>query len=63
MVSFESPLEMFSIASCTSFSLFGSKALVASSSISILGLLIKALAIAILCFYPPDRFKTLADPM
>ena len=63
MVSLESPFEMYSIASCTSFSLFGSNALVASSSINILGLLINALAIAILYFYPPERFKTLADPI
>jgi 4-hydroxybenzoate polyprenyltransferase len=47
----------------TSFSLLESSALVASSSISILGFLISALAIAILYFYPPDRFNTLDDPM
>ena len=43
------------MASCTSLSLFGSRALVASSNINIFGLLIIALAIAILCFYPPDN--------
>ncbi len=51
------------IASCTSFSLLGSSALVASSKMRILGFLIKALAMAILCFYPPDMLRTLADPM
>jgi hypothetical protein len=55
-------LEMKSMASWTSFSLFGSRALVASSRISIFGFLIRALAIAIRCFYPPERFKTAADP-
>jgi hypothetical protein len=51
------------IASCTSFSLLGSRALVASSKMRILGFFTKALAIAILCFYPPDKLRTLADPM
>lgn len=32
----------------------------ASSKISILGFLIKALAIAILCFYPPDSLTPLS---
>uniref|UniRef100_A0A224Y5I2 Putative secreted protein n=1 Tax=Panstrongylus lignarius TaxID=156445 RepID=A0A224Y5I2_9HEMI len=39
---------------CTIFSDSGSSALVASSRIKIDGSLIKALAIAILCFCPPD---------
>ncbi len=43
-------LDMWSMASCTSFSDLGSKALVASSRISILGLLMMALAMAILYF-------------
>jgi hypothetical protein len=50
MVSFASLVEIWSIAACTSFSLLGSSALVASSSIKIFGFLINALAIAILCF-------------
>jgi hypothetical protein len=54
---------MSSIASYTSFSLLGSRADVASSNISIFGFLTNALAIAILYFYPPDRFRTLADPI
>lgn len=44
-----------SIASCTFLSLALSKAEVASSSNKILGFLRKALAIAILCFCPPDN--------
>jgi hypothetical protein len=36
---------------------FSSKADVASSKIKILGSLIRARAIAILCFYPPDNFE------
>jgi len=40
----------------TSYSLFLSRALVASSKSSILGFLTKALAIAILCFYPPESY-------
>lgn len=55
--------EIFSIAACTSFSLFGSNALVASSSIRIEGFLIRALAIAILYFCPPDKLRTLAEPI
>jgi hypothetical protein len=47
---------ILSIAPYTSFSLLGSKALVASSNIRILGFLIRALAMAILYFYPPDKF-------
>lgn len=55
--------EILSIAAWTSFSLLGSKALVASSKIRIEGFLIKALAMAILYFWPPDKLRTLADPM
>jgi hypothetical protein len=55
-------MRIFSIASWTSFSDLLSNALVASSSIKILGFLIKALAIAIRCFYPPLRFITLPAP-
>jgi hypothetical protein len=54
---------ILSIAACTSFSLFGSSALVASSSIRIFGFLISALAIAILYFWPPDKFEMVDDPM
>ena len=36
-------------------SVISSKALVASSKINIFGLLYRALAIAILCFCPPDK--------
>mmetsp|Transcript_3678 Transcript_3678/g.7594 ORF Transcript_3678/g.7594 Transcript_3678/m.7594 type:complete len:118 (+) Transcript_3678:254-607(+) len=43
-----------SIAACTKCSLSASKAEVASSSSKILGLRTSALAIAILCFWPPD---------
>jgi hypothetical protein len=42
--------EMELIASCTSFSLLGSRALVASSNINILGFFTNALAMAILYF-------------
>jgi hypothetical protein len=45
---------MPSMAFWTSASFFLSSAEVASSKMRILGFLIKALAIAILCFYPPD---------
>lgn len=41
---------ILSIAACTSFSFFLSRALVASSNNKIFGFLRKALAIAILCF-------------
>jgi hypothetical protein len=41
----------------------GSSAEVASSRIRIFGFLIKARAIAILCFYPPDRFDTEDEPI
>jgi hypothetical protein len=40
----------------------GSSAEVASSRIKILGRLISALAMAILCFYPPDMFDIPAVP-
>mmetsp|Transcript_21964 Transcript_21964/g.16311 ORF Transcript_21964/g.16311 Transcript_21964/m.16311 type:complete len:121 (-) Transcript_21964:1438-1800(-) len=43
-----------SMAFCTSFSFLVSSAEVASSKISTLGFLINALAMAILCFYPPE---------
>ena len=43
----------------TCFSLLLSKAEVASSKINIFGLFNKALAIAILCFCPPDNFPPL----
>lgn len=45
----------FSIASYTMLSLYESSAEVASSKTRILGSLISALAMAILCFYPPDN--------
>jgi hypothetical protein len=45
---------MASIEACTYVSFFLSNADVASSNIRIFGYLIKALAIATLCFYPPD---------
>lgn len=45
---------ILSMAPCTSLSFFLSKALVASSNKRILGLFMKALAIAILYFYPPE---------
>merc|ERR1719231_1622735 len=47
-------------ASCTADSLSLSRALVASSSSSILGSCISALAIAILCFCPPDSLVPLS---
>jgi hypothetical protein len=50
------------IARCTSCSDFGSRAEVASSKIKILGFLIRARAIAILYFYPPDMFTMPAVP-
>lgn len=50
------------MASYTSCSDFVSRALVASSSTSIFGFLINALAIAILYFWPPERFMTLPEP-
>jgi len=51
-----SPLEALylSMASCTALSLTLSKAEVASSSSKIFGFFKKALAIAILYFYPPE---------
>lgn len=58
----DASFDIFSMASYTSFSLFSSKALVASSKISIFGFLISALAIAILYFYPPLKFIMLVDP-
>jgi hypothetical protein len=51
------------MASYTSCSDLGSNALVASSNIRTLGFFINALAIAILYFYPPDKFNTEVDPM
>ena len=42
------------------FSVFVSRAEVASSKINILGFLRRALAIATLCFSPPDSFKPLS---
>ena len=44
----------------TKFSLWASNALVASSKIKILGFLIKALAIATLCFCPPESCEPLS---
>nr|ACR34457.1 unknown [Zea mays] len=44
-----------SIASCTRYSLSASRALVASSRRSTRGFISKALAMAILCFCPPDN--------
>lgn len=49
-----------SIAYWTWYSLSASRALVASSKIKIDGFLIRALAIAILCFYPPLNFTPLS---
>ncbi|KAL5697735.1 hypothetical protein ACHQM5_028852 [Ranunculus cassubicifolius] len=48
------PTMILSSASCTICSDCKSRALVASSSRSIVGFLMMALAIAILCFCPPD---------
>jgi hypothetical protein len=47
----------------TSISLFGSNADVASSRIKIFGFLTKALAMAILYFYPPDKLFNEDVPM
>ena len=52
-------LLILSKAFCTFFSDLLSKALVASSNIKILGLHKIALAIAILCFCPPDNLLPL----
>ncbi|RHN53018.1 hypothetical protein MtrunA17_Chr6g0486851 [Medicago truncatula] len=49
------PTIILSSASCTTCSDCTSKALVASSSRSMIGFLSIALAIAILCFCPPDN--------
>ena len=54
---------MWEIASCTSFSDLGSKAEVASSKMRIFGFLMMALAMAILCFYPPLKFITEVEPV
>lgn len=54
---------MLRIDSCTLCSLSASKAEVASSKMSILGLLINALAIDILYFCPPDNFSPLSPTM
>jgi hypothetical protein len=62
IVSFEPDFAIASIALWTSYSDLGSSAEVASSRIKILGYLIKALAMAILCFYPPDIFMMPAVP-
>jgi hypothetical protein len=62
IVSFAPDYEISSIAFWTSFSDFGSKAEVASSRTKINGFFIKALAIAILYFCPPDKFTTHAVP-
>lgn len=62
MVRPEPDFAIFSIAPYTSNSDLGSSADVASSSIRIFGLLIKALAIAILYFCPPDIFIMPAVP-
>ena len=51
--------EILSNALCTSFSDLLSKADVASSRINIFGLARIALAIAILCFCPPDNLLPL----
>ena len=48
------------MASCIAFSVLESRADVASSNIIILGCFNKALAIATLCFSPPDSFKPLS---
>jgi len=57
-----SSLAIFSIAAYTSYSDLVSRADVASSSIKIFGFFMRARAIAILCFYPPDKFKMLPEP-
>ena len=62
IVSLSPDFAISSIAFCTSISLLGSSAEVASSRIRILGRLINALAMAILCFYPPDMFVIPAVP-
>jgi len=49
------PVDALSSACCTKFSDSESSALVASSSKSIAGFLIIALAMAIRCFWPPDN--------
>jgi len=54
--------EILSIALYTSFSDLESRAEVASSKTKILGFLIRALAMAILYFCPPDKFITLPEP-
>lgn len=54
--------DIFSIAPYTSDSDLGSRAEVASSKIKTNGFFIKALAIAIFCFWPPDILITLAVP-
>jgi hypothetical protein len=53
---------ILSMADCTSCSDFESSAEVASSNTKILGFFINARAIAILYFWPPDKFSTLPDP-
>ena len=54
------PMAALSSASCTTRSDSESNVLVASSSRRILGALIMALAIAILCFCPPDNCTPLS---
>lgn len=49
------PTDALSMASCTILSDCESSALVASSRSKIFGSLINALAMAILCFCPPDN--------
>ncbi len=62
IVSPDPDFAIFSIAVYTSSSDLGSRAEVASSRIKIFGFLIRALAIAIRCFYPPDIFIMPAVP-
>lgn len=54
MMSTVRPLVALSRASCTTRSDSASRALVASSSTRMLGFLIRARAMAIRCFWPPD---------
>jgi hypothetical protein len=54
------PVEAWSRVVCTSFSDSESSALVASSRRRMAGFLIIALAIAIRCFWPPDKSAPLS---
>lgn len=60
MMSTVRPLVALSRASCTTRSDSASKALVASSRTRIVGFLIKARAMAMRCFWPPDKVTPLS---